>query len=518
MKVPTERGGELLPESLPKYASILHALDFAARNAAQRRAFSCEGRAVTYAELARVVGGLADRLAASGARESRTVLFMSNSIEMAAASLAAMAAGSQVAPMNPNYTEREMGPLLADTDPAVIVAFPEFEEKARREAAKLPGCKVEVIEPDFRTIGPWIADAGAALPKKLPEGGDRSCIFFTGGTTGIPKGAEHTHAGLIAYCRQLCVPWPMSFDAERFAIVAPMFHVFGHHFSTLWPVYLRASVTLIPRYKPELVLEALGRDKVTVFPGGPAAIYVGLLAHPDVGKTDFSALRICLAGGSPCPGALLGKWEATTGAPICEGLGMSEGAPVTCSPAEAPRKLMSVGIVPPETDIQVVDLAAGTKRMPVGERGEIRVRGPQFTLGYRNRPEETAHAIRDGWLYTGDIGYFDDDGYLFVVDRKKELILVGGYNVYPREVDEVLHAHPAVQEAAAVAAPDDFKGEVVKAFVALKAGASLTEAELVAWCAERLAPYKVPATVVFLASLPKSGAAKIDKLALRGLR
>ena len=518
MKVPTERGAETLPASLPTYPSIVHALDAAARQSADRRAFSCEGRAVTYAELARAVGGMADRLASLGARGSRVVLMLTNSIEAAVASLGAMAAGAQVAPMNPNYTEREMGPLMADTEPSVIVAFPEFADKARREAAKLAGCKVEVIEPEFRTIGKWVSDAGVGLPKKLPEAADRSCIFFTGGTTGIPKGAEHSHAGLVAYCRQLCVPWPMTFDAERFVIVAPMFHVFGHHFSTLWPVYLRASVTLIPRYKPELVLEALGRDKATVFPGGPAAIYVGLLAHPDVAKTDFSALRICLAGGSPCPGALLEKWEATTGAPICEGLGMSEGAPVTCSPAEGPRKLMSVGIVPPETDIQVVDLASGTKKMPTGERGEIRVRGPQFTLGYRNRPEETANAIRDGWLYTGDIGYFDDDGYLFIVDRKKELILVGGYNVYPREVDEVLHSHPAVQEAAAVAAPDDFKGEVVKAFVALKAGATLTEAELVAWCVERLAPYKVPAAVAFLDALPKSGAAKIDKLALRGLR
>jgi long-chain acyl-CoA synthetase len=443
---------------------------------------------------------------------------MSNSIEMAVASLGAMAAGGQVAPMNPNYTEREMTPLLADTEPAVIVAFPEFAEKARREAAKLPGCRVEVIEPGFRTIGTWIDDAGVALPKPFPGAGDPSCIFFTGGTTGIPKGAEHNHAGLVAYCRQLCVPWPMSFDAERFLIVAPMFHVFGHHFSTLWPVYLRASVTLIPRYKPELVLDAIARDRITVFPGGPAAIYVGLLAHENAAKTDFASLRICLAGGSPCSGALLERWEKATGAPICEGLGMSEGAPVTCSPGEGPRKTLSVGIVPPETDIQIVDLATGTKKMPTGERGEIRVRGPQFTLGYRKRPDETANAIRDGWLYTGDIGYFDEDGYLFIVDRKKELILVGGYNVYPREVDEVLYSHPAVQEAAAVAAPDDFKGEVVKAFVALRPGAALTEAELVQWCAERLAPYKVPTSVAFLDALPKSGAAKIDKLALRGLR
>jgi len=518
MRMATERGGDKIPANLPEYPSILHALAFAARHVPDRPAFICEGLTLTYAELARAVGFMADRLQSLGARGSRVVLMMSTSTEMAVASLGAMAAGAQVAPMNPNYTEREMTPLIADTEPAAIVCLPEYAEKARVQAAKIAGCQIEVVQPAGATIGAWAKDAGAALPKTLPEAADRSCIFFTGGTTGIPKGAEHNHAGLIAYGRQLTTLWPMSFDAERFLIVAPMFHVFGHHFSSIWPIYLRASVVLVPRYKPEVVLQELGRHKITVFPGGPAAIYVGLLACPDADKTDFSSLRICLAGGSPCSGTLLENWEKKTGAPILEGLGMSEGAPVTCSPAMAPRKLMSVGFVPPETDIQIVDLETGTRKMPTGERGEIRVRGPQFTLGYRNRPAETANAIRDGWLYTGDIGYFDEEGYLFVVDRKKELILVGGYNVYPREVDEVLHSHPAVQEAAAVAAPDEFKGEVVKAFVALKPGATLGEKELVAWCAERLAPYKVPVAVVFLDALPKTGPAKIDKLALRGLR
>jgi len=518
MRMPTERGGERIPADLPSYPSIVHALADTARRVPGRLAYACEGQSLTYAELARAVGGLADRLATLGARASRVALMMTTSPEMAVASLGAMAAGAQVAPLNPSYTEREMTPLLADTEPAAIVCLPEFEAKAWLQAAKLPGCKVEVIEPRGATIGKWARDAGMTLPRTLPAPEDRSCIFFTGGTTGVPKGAEHNHAGLIAYCRQLTAIWPMTFDAERFLMVAPMFHVFGHHFSTLWPVYLGASIALVPRYKPEVVLAELAHHKVTVFPGGPSAIYIGLLARLEIDATDFSALRVCISGGAPCPGAMLEAWEKKTGAPILEGLGMSEGAPVTCSPANGPRKLLSVGIVPPETDIQVVDLETGTKKMPAGERGEIRVRGPQFTLGYRNRPEETANAIRDGWLYTGDVGYFDDDGYLFVVDRKKEIILVGGYNVYPREVDEVLHSHPAVQEAAAVGAPDEFRGEVVKAFVALKPGAALSGEQLIAFCAERLAPYKVPVAVTFLEALPKTGPAKIDKLALKGLR
>jgi long-chain acyl-CoA synthetase len=196
---------------------------------------------------------------------------------------------------------------------------------------------------------------------------------------------------------------------------------------------------------------------------------------------------------------------------------MSEGAPTTCNPIER-RKLMSVGVTPPDTEIDIVDVESGTRVMPTGERGEIRVRGPQFTQGYRNRPEENATAIRDGWLYTGDIGYFDDEGYLYVVDRKKELINVGGYKVYPREVDEVLHAHPAVREAATVGVPDSFRGEAVKAVVVLKPGARLTEDELLAYCRDNLVRYKLPTQVEFVAELPKTGPGKIDKLKLRGLR
>jgi long-chain acyl-CoA synthetase len=196
---------------------------------------------------------------------------------------------------------------------------------------------------------------------------------------------------------------------------------------------------------------------------------------------------------------------------------MSEGAPINNNPTHGIKKLLSTGLTPPETEVDIVDLETGTKLQPTGERGEIRVRGSQFAIGSRNRPEETAAAIRDGWLYTGDIGYFDEDGYLYLVDRKKELIIVGGYNVYPREIDEVLSNHPAVAEAAAVGAADDFSGEVVKAFVALKKGVEATPEELIEHCRNNLAKYKVPKEIRQLDELPKKGPGKINKLLLKEL-
>jgi long-chain acyl-CoA synthetase len=197
---------------------------------------------------------------------------------------------------------------------------------------------------------------------------------------------------------------------------------------------------------------------------------------------------------------------------------MSEGAPYANNPAVGTRKVLSVGLPPPDTYLEIVDLESGTKVMPNYERGEIRVRGPQMMHGYRNRPQETAETIRDGWIYTGDIGYFDDDGYLFVVDRKKEMIISGGFNIYPREVDEVLNSHPDTHEVATVGIKDSFRGEVPKAFVVLRPGATVSADELLAYCKERLVGYKLPRAIEFLDALPKTGPGKIDKLKLRGLR
>jgi long-chain acyl-CoA synthetase len=211
------------------------------------------------------------------------------------------------------------------------------------------------------------------------------------------------------------------------------------------------------------------------------------------------------------------RWRQLAGHAILEGWGMSEGAPINANPSFGPQKLLSTGPTVAETEIDIVDLETGTTVLPVGERGEIRVRGPQFTIGYRNRPAETAATIRDGWLYTGDIGYFDDDGYMFLVDRKKELIIVGGYNVYPREIDELLTNHPAVREAATVGVPDPFLGEAVRSYVALRPGEQVTVDELSSYCHANLVKYKRPRDIVILEELPKKGPGKIDKLLLRSM-
>jgi long-chain acyl-CoA synthetase len=349
----------------------------------------------------------------------------------------------------------------------------------------------------------------------LPGPDDWATLPYSGGTTGVPKGVTHKHRNVAIFFRQFLSIWTFELDAERFLNVAPMFHIWGFLAATWMPLYARGTLIVVPKFEPEAVLDAFERHRVTVFLGGPASIYMGLMAEPRFAETDFSNLRLCLAGGSACPEQMVRDWEAKTGCILLEGLGMSEGAPITCSPLHGNRKFLSVGIVPPLTEIDIVDLATGTQVQPPGQPGEVRVRGPQFTQGYRNRPEDNAQALRDGWLYTGDIGYFDEDGYLFLVDRKKDMVNVGGYNVFPREIDELLFRHPKVREAAAVGVPDPRLGERIAAFVVLAPGAAMTEDELFAYCAENLVKYKRPTSIAFVDALPKTGAGKINRRALR---
>ena len=226
-------------------------------------------------------------------------------------------------------------------------------------------------------------------------------------------------------------------------------------------------------------------------------------------------MKICLSGGAPCPEELLTSWEKATGCALLEGWGMSEGAPINLNPLNGVRKVGSVGLKPPNAEVEVVDLETGEEVMPVGERGEIRLRGPMFTRGYRNRPEDNKQSIRNGWLYTGDIGYYDEDGYLFLVDRKKEMLIVGGFNVYPREIDELLFKHPAILEAATLGVPDSFSGEAVKAFIVLRPNKKLTAEEFQDYCRTSLVKYKVPTKIEFVEALPRTGVGKINKMELK---
>jgi long-chain acyl-CoA synthetase len=272
---------------------------------------------------------------------------------------------------------------------------------------------------------------------------------------------------------------------------------------------------MIPKYDPDKVVAALGEHRVTVFAGGPAPIYMGLLGSPLFDATDFSALRYCLSGGAPCPEDLHRIWLEKTGQPLLEGWGMTEGAPFCLNRFDGERKMLSVGNPVPATEVEVVDLETGETVLPMGEAGEVRVRGPQLMLRYRDSPEETAQTMRHGFVYTGDIGYTDADGFLFLVDRKKDMVLVGGYNVYPREVDELLFNHPKIREAAAVGKPDPRLGEVVVAYVALEAGEELSEDEFFAYCKEHLVKYKRPVEVYFIDALPRTGTNKINRIELR---
>ncbi|MGE5148314.1 MAG: class I adenylate-forming enzyme family protein [Candidatus Eiseniibacteriota bacterium] len=504
-----------LDPALPDYPTLIHALAEAARRAPDRTALICGDKTLDYAGYLRAVAGFARRLAGHGVAGERVAVLMSNSIEMAVAMLGAMAARAQMAPINPFYTERELKPLLADAAPRVLVVDAASAAKGRALAGALGIPHVEEFAPGALAVETWVGDAALTLPEPLPGPDDWATLPYSGGTTGVPKGVNHKHRNLVIFFRQFISIWRFDFDVERFLNVAPMFHIWGFLAATWTPIYMRGTLVIMPKFEPEAVLEAFERHKVTIFMGGPASIYMGLMAHPRFAKTDFSNLRLCLAGGSACPEQMIRDWEAVTGCILLEGLGMSEGAPIANNPLHGERKFLSVGIVPPLTEIDIVDLETGDKVLGPGETGEVRVRGPQFTQGYRNRPEENAQALRHGWLYTGDIGYFDADGYLFLVDRKKDMVNVGGYNVFPREIDELMFRHPKIREAAAVGVADPRLGERIAAFVVLAAGQTMTEDEFFAYCAENLVKYKRPTTVAFVEALPKTGAGKINRRALR---
>jgi long-chain acyl-CoA synthetase len=504
------------PERDPRYPdfpTVVHALAHAAAHRGDAPALACVDRVITYAQYARAVAALARRFGEAGAAGERIAYLMRNGLDTVVALYAGLAARAQIAPLNPTYTDREIEPLVRDVDPRLIVCDPEFAERARTLAQLVGGAKVIVAGADDLTLDRLLAYPAGLLP--LPEQDDLCALFFTGGTTGLPKGAEHRHRNLMAYCYSVAALWPLPLDQERILNVAPLFHIWGFCFTLIFPVYLRALTVLLPAYKPAAVLEEFQKRGITTFAGGPAALYMGLRANENFSKTDFASLRVCLSGGAACPVELIHSWERTTGSILLEGWGMSEGAPIHSNPLNGVRKIGSVGIVAAGYEAEVVDLEAGTRVMPPGERGEIRVRGPQFIDGYRNRPEENAKQIRDGWLYTGDIGYYDEDGYMFLVDRKKEMIIIGGYNVYPREIDELLFKHPAILEAATVGVPDSFSGEAVKVFVVLKAGADLSAEALLDYCKQNLVKYKWPKHIAFLDTLPRTSVGKIDKRTLK---
>ena len=346
---------------------------------------------------------------------------------------------------------------------------------------------------------------------------DVAMYQYTGGTTGVSKGVMLTHSNLSKQVQQAEAWFPKFNKGEEIMLGAlPFFHVFGLSVAMNFGIYMGWGHILIPKPQPDALLESISKFKPTFAPLVPT-MYIGMLNHPKIDKTDMTSIKGCFSGSAPLPLEVIRDFESKTGAVIVEGFGMTESSPVThINPfSGGKRKVGSVGVPVTDTEARIVDIVDGNTDVPVGETGELLVKGPQVMKGYWNKPEETAQTLTDGWLHTGDIAKMDDDGYFYIVDRKKDMILSGGYNVYPRDIEEVLYENPKVQEAAAIGIPHPTRGEAIKIFIVMKEGETADQEEIIKYCAGKLAKYKLPAEVEFRDELPKTNVGKILKKDLR---
>lgn len=489
------------------YDTVVHMLNDAAVQRPDAIALRYGNIDLTYSDYRANVSSLAQRLLDLGARHERVALMMGNSADMAIAMFAIHAAGAQAVPINPLYTAREAQYILSDAAPVATIhdaSVADLLSGLNDTGTCLRGNGTDLISPGAQ-----------GLPTPFPDPDDLATLQYTGGTTGYPKGVNITHRQMSVNIAQREAILPTAPDAEAIVCVMPLFHVFAVSMCLHLSCYCRGCLTILERYHPGELCAALERDRITILPAGPT-IFTGLLNFDGFADTNLDALTWCYSGSAPLPEETLRRWEDATGCFILEGYGQTEAGPVlTYNPAAGVKKPGSVGVALIDTVVQIVDLETGETVLPAGQTGEIRARGPQLMAGYRNLPDETANTLRDGWLYTGDIGEFDSDGYLFIRDRKKDMAIVGGYNVFPREIDEVLYTHPAIADAAAIGVPDDYYGEVIQAWVTLKPGTGCSEQDLIDFCAANLAKYKVPKSIVIGDTIPKTTVGKIDKKALR---
>ena len=497
------------------------------------------GRRTSYRSLLDVVKRLAGGLVRLGLNKGdRVAIMLPNCPQVVATYYGVLWAGGTVVMVNPLYTASELVVQLKDSGARFMIAldlvYPRVAEvfgetdlekvittgiqerlpfplsilyrlKLRRD-----GNAVKVPENEWTLSYSTLLSTGRLEdPVPVAPRDDLALLQYTGGTTGTPKAVMLTHFNLVANCRQIAPLYPHT-GTERPTIlgVLPFFHVYGMTTVMNYGIMSGARIILQPRFEVEKVLKAIQKDKPDLFPGVPA-MYVAINNYPGVERFRLGSVKWCLSGAAPLPGEVKETFERLTGGRLVEGYGLSEASPVThANPLEGVQRSGSIGLPLPDTDCRITDLESG-EAIPTGEVGELRVRGPQVMQGYWKQPAETNASLDEGWLRTGDVARMDDDGYFYIVDRKKEMVIVSGYNVYPREVEEVLHDHPAVVEGAVIGVPDAQRGEVVKAFVVSKVGAEVSADEIIGWCRERLAAFKVPREVEFVSELPKSLIGKV---------
>jgi len=496
---------------------------------------------LSYRQLNELSNRLANAFLDMGvAKGDRVALLLPNCPQFVIAYYAALKAGAIVVASNPLYSPRELEFQLKDAGAQTIVVLSAFYKRVAelRERAglkniivtnikehlpfitrilftlareKKEGHRVSIQGDPYARLLSDVLTRYPAQPPQVKVEADDVCLFqYTGGTTGTPKAAVATHFNLVANTLQLKSWLPdIKVAGEVILGVMPFFHVYGMLTVLSLAVHVASPMVLLPRFEIENVLKAIDRYRPTIFPGVPT-MYVAVNNYPRVGRYNLRSVRACISGAAPLPLEVQQRFEELTGARLSEGYGLSEAPTAThCNPLHGLRKTGTIGLPMPDVEARIVDLEAGEKELPMGEPGELVIRGPQVMRGYWNRPEETARALRGGWLYTGDIAKVDQDGFFSIVDRKKEMIIAGGYNIYPREIEEVLYEHPKVKEAVAIGLRDAYRGETVKAFVVLKEGETATEEELLSFCQANLAKYKVPRLIEFRKELPKTMVGKV---------
>jgi len=522
---------EINPPNQPLY-QILQIASGAYRD---KPAVAFMGAFIDFGDVKKLVDLLATALQNLGiVKGDRVGVMLPNCPQYLISFFAVVRLGAIVVNVNPIYTPREIEMVAKDSGMRAIIALDLLATNifgVRANTAIGHVILTSLLDysstPDnappapegalsFKSLIDGVAEVD--LPRvEIDPAEDVAVLQYTGGTTGVPKGAMLTHQNLYTNTLQSWA-WagPLTRQGdERYLMVIPYFHIYGQTVGLLLGAWNGAMQIPIPKFDPNLLIEAIKRHKPTFFPGAPT-LYISMLNHPEIKTCGLEHVRRFNSGSAPLPLEVIERFEKMSGAMLYEGYGLTEASPTTHStPTLAKRKIGSVGLPFPSTECKIVDLETGERVVPVGEVGELCVRGPQVMKGYWNRPEETAIALRDGWLYTGDVARMDEDGFFFIVQRKKDMIIVSGFNVYPNEVEDVLFTHPAVLEAAVIGVPDPYRGEAVKAFISLRPGATATASDVIEFCRGNLAKYKVPTLVEFMTSLPKSAVGKVLRRELR---
>lgn len=503
-----------------------------------RPAFSFMGKSLTFEELVQYVDQFSAALYEMGVRKhTRVAVHLPNLPQYPIVHFAILKLGAIIVPTNPLYVEREIKHQLNDSGAEYIVTLDILFKKVKNVwgetgikkiittgvkeylpgllkllypiKAKKEGTLVKISqEENVHFFQDLIKENFTSVSEEKIDPEDIAMFLYTGGTTGLSKGAVLTHKNLLTNTYQIR-SWMIDCEEGNESVISalPFFHSYGLTTCLHFAVVTKSNAILIPRFDTKTVLKSIQKYKASMFPGVPT-MYIAINNFPGVKKFNIDSVRACMSGGAALPVEVQKEFERITGGRLVEGYGLSETSPVThINPMYGLRKEGSIGIPIPLTSAKIMD--SNMKEVPVGEIGELAVSGPQVMKEYWNKPEETDMVLRDGWLFTGDMAKMDEDGYFFIVDRKKDMIIAGGFNIYPRDIEEVLFTHPKISEAVVAGIPDEYRGETVKAYIVLQEGEQASEEEIIDFCKQNLAKYKIPRIIEFRKELPKSMIGKV---------